>query len=123
MDDIIIFSQNTQQHVQHLNEVFATLRSAGLKVRAEKCIFGAQELEYLGHIISKDGIRVNPKKLRAITDFEQPKTLRQLRRFIGMANVHRRFIPHFSTIATPLTNLTKEPKDYSKQPGKKIRRI
>ena len=83
-----------QQHVTHLEEIFDILRNAGLKVRAEKWVFGAQELGYLGHINSKEGVRIHPPKGKAIHCFERPKTLTQLTRFLGMAIFHRRFIPH-----------------------------
>ena len=111
LDDIIVYSRSFDAHLHHLQEVFDALRQAGLRVRSEKCHFGAHSISYLGHIISPEGIRVDPEKIRGITDFARPTTYRQLRRFLGMVNYHRRFVEHYAALAAPLTDLLKNPED------------
>lgn len=105
MDDIIIFAKNEKEHYDNLNIIFHTLKSANMKVQLDKCEFLKKEVEFLGFVISDNGIKTNPKKVEAITNFPKPKTLRELRSFLGITNYYRRFIRDYAKIAKPLTML------------------
>ena len=108
IDDILIFSKTFEDHLKDLREVLGLIAKAGLKISPEKCSFARSELEYLGHKIGAEGIAVDEGKVAAIHQIRPPRTPRQMRSFLGMANYYRRFVPHFSEIAMPLTLLTKK---------------
>ena len=105
IDDILVASKDDDSHKQHLREVFRRLSHCGLRLNLDKCVFGAPSIEFLGHNIDAEGITPLPTKISAIQDFPTPTSMKQLRRFIGMINFYRRFIPKCSTILQPLTNL------------------
>ena len=79
IDDIIIFSETLTLHIEHLREVFELLKKAGMKVKIQKCRFAQKSVEYLGHIVSAEGIKADPKKLLAVRNFPPPKNLNELR--------------------------------------------
>jgi hypothetical protein len=108
LDDIVVLGETFEQHLQVLQEVFRRLRAANLRLNPDKCQFGRRSLTYLGHVVTAAGIRTDPDKVAAIRQLATPKTLRQLRRFLGMASWYRRFIPDFSRIAAPLNRLLKK---------------
>jgi len=105
LDDILIYSKSRGEHRRHVREVLKRLTDAGLTIDIRKCEFSVTETKYLGLIISTSGIRMDQEKVRAITTWELPKSLKDLQRFLGFANFYRRFIAGFSGIARPLTNL------------------
>ncbi|EFZ04205.2 Pol [Metarhizium robertsii ARSEF 23] len=110
IDDILIYSDGSlKDHRQKVRQVLKRLRDAGLQVDIDKCEFETKSTKYLGFIVEAGkGIRVDPEKVQAIQLWEEPKTAREVRRFIGFANYYRQFIPMFSKIAMPLTALTKK---------------
>lgn len=108
MDDIIVFSDNFETHLSHLNTVLCAISKAGLILQASKCSFGFSKLKYLGHIISADGIEVDPEKVRAIKEFPIPKKPRDVQSFVATCSYYRRFIPLFARIAKPLHDMTKK---------------
>lgn len=111
LDDIVVVSSTFEAHLQSLTEVARRLRLANLSINLDKSKFCLRELPYLGYIISSDGLRPNPDRVEAIINYERPASLRALRRFLGMSNYYRRFIPRFSEISVPLTDLLrKKPK-------------
>ena len=110
LDDIIIYSDTMENHIIHLETVLELLHKAGLKIKLEKCEFVMTEIIYLGHIISSEGIRPNPKKIEAVSNYPAPVNVNQLRTFLGLANYYRRYIKDFAKIAHPLTELTKKNK-------------
>ncbi len=108
LDDIIVIGRTLEEHLAMLKEVFRRLRAANLKINPDKCEFFKRETKYLGHVISGKGIQTDPDKVSAIQDMAIPKTLRELRRFLGVASWYRRFVPDFAAIAQPLTTLLKK---------------
>ena len=85
-----------------------TLRENQLYAKLSKCDFWLRQVQFLGHIISDEGISVDPEKVESVTNWEQPKTVSDIRSFLGLAGYYRRFIQDFSKIAAPMTNLTKK---------------
>lgn len=108
LDDIIIATATFDEHLRILAEVFLRLRDARLRPNVKKCQFCRDSLKYLGHVIDHRGIRTDANKISAIQNWSAPTTLRQVRRFLGVASWYRRFVANFSTIAAPLTRLTKK---------------
>uniref|UniRef100_A0A8C1MYK4 Gypsy retrotransposon integrase-like protein 1 n=1 Tax=Cyprinus carpio TaxID=7962 RepID=A0A8C1MYK4_CYPCA len=106
LDDILIFSSSFQDHVQHVRQVLQRLLENQLFVKAEKCEFHVQSVSFLGHIISVGGIRMDPAKVRAVSEWPAPDSRKALQRFLGFANFYRRFIRNFGQVAAPLTALT-----------------
>ncbi len=106
LDDILIFSPSLQEHVLHVRRVLQRLLENRLFVKAEKCVFHASSVSFLGSVVSADGISMDPAKVRAVMDWPVPDSRTALQRFLGFANFYRRFIHNFSQVATPLTALT-----------------
>ncbi|KAI2646204.1 Transposon Tf2-9 polyprotein [Labeo rohita] len=106
LDDILIFSSSLQEHVQHVRRVLQRLLENGLFVKAEKCVFHAQSVPFLGYILSAEGVRVDPEKVKAVVDWPTPDSRKALQRFLGFADFYRRFVRNFSQLASPLTALT-----------------
>lgn len=107
IDDIIVFGRNKIEHIENLKKVFALLEGANLKVNLEKSKFLKTSVEFLGHTVSQDGIKPDPGKISAIQNIPAPKTLKDLKSFLGLASYYRRFIKDFAAVAKPLTNLTR----------------
>ena len=108
LDDVLIFSKDPEEHLRHIETIFKRIRQHGLKLKLKKCTFFKEETDYLGFVISKDGIKPDSKKVEAIRDLPEPKSFREIRGFIGMCSYYRRFVPNFSKIAEPLIDLTKK---------------
>ena len=105
LDDIIVFSRTPEEHLHRLKAVFEKLRAAGLKLKPSKCEFFKQEIKYLGHVVSKEGVSADPDKIKSVTEWPQPTTATEVRSFLGFVSYYRRFIPNFSKIAKPLNKL------------------
>ncbi|KAJ9541503.1 hypothetical protein OSB04_028009 [Centaurea solstitialis] len=112
IDDILIYSKTKEEHVVHLREVLEVLRRERRYAKFSKCAFWLQEVQFLGHIVHQEGIKVDPSKIEAVMNWEVPKTPTEIRSFMGLAGYDRRFIQEFSRIAVPLTKLTKKNKPY-----------
>ena len=84
IDDIIIFSQTFENHLQRLTNVFQRLRNSHLKLKPSKCQFAQAEVDYLGHIVSAQGVRTDPRKTKAIMEYPVPSNMKQLRQFLGL---------------------------------------
>lgn len=108
LDDVVIYSETVDEHLEHLRDVLDRLSRAGLKIKPSKCVFFKKELKYLGHIISGDGLRPDEEKVSAIKDLSPPRSVKDVRSFLGCASYYRKFINSFADIAKPLTKLTKK---------------
>ena len=112
LDDILIVSTTFEEHLERLQEVLTRLRTAGLRLKPQKCHLFTAEVRFLGHVISKDGIRPDPAKTERVKEFPHPTDVASLRQFLGLASYYRRFVPGFSKIAAPLNSLTKKNTDF-----------
>ncbi|XP_042460894.1 uncharacterized protein LOC122044835 [Zingiber officinale] len=108
IDDILVYSRSEEEHEQHLRIVLETLRKERLYAKFSKCAFWLSSVGFLGHVISSKGILVDPQKIEAVDRWEQPKSVQEIRSFLGLAGYYRRFVEGFSSIAAPLTRLTRK---------------
>lgn len=108
LDDLLIFSRNAEEHVQHVRAVLHRLIQHKLFAKMEKCLFNVKKVEFLGYILSAEGISPVPEKVAAIKDWPIPKNVKEVQSFLGLANFYRRFVPGFAEKARPLTNLTRK---------------
>jgi len=108
LDDLVVYSEDFDSHLKHLEIVLGRLRSAGLTVKPEKVVFATQEISFLGHLVSAAGVRIDPERTRAIREFPVPRDVKGISRFIGMVNYYHKFIPHFADVAAPLNALRKK---------------
>jgi hypothetical protein len=107
-DDILIYSKSWEDHLQHVDKVLQLLKEQQLYAKPSKCFFGLKEVEYLGHIVSHEGVKVDPNNIKAMMDWLIPKTLKNLRGFLGLTGYYRKFVQNYGRIAAPLTELTKK---------------
>ena len=108
LDDVLVFSPNFESHLIHLNDVMDRIDRANLKLKCSKCSFADPKVEFLGHIVSADGLRCSPDKISVLKEMERPTTAKEIRQFIGFTGFYRRFCENFSEICKPLTALTKK---------------
>ena len=108
MDDIIIYSATPEEHLVTLADTFERLANAGLKINPSKTTLVRQEVNYLGHLISAQGISPNPDKIAAIRDLKPPSSVREVRMFLGLTGYFRKFVKAYATLAEPLYTLTKK---------------
>src|SRR5271156_4250322 len=108
LDDIIIYSENTLEHEEHVKKVLQRLRDAGLQVDLKKCEWNVTRTKYLGFIVTTKGIEVDQEKISVIRDWKPPTTVRGIQSFLGFCNFYRRFIKDYGIIAKPLNQLTRK---------------
>ncbi len=116
LDDVCIASKNPEEHLRHLRTVFEVFRQKGLYAKPSKCEFFKNQLKFLGHILSKDGIAVDPSKIQTLVDMPYPKDVRGMQQFLGLANYFKQHSPNHSRNAAPLYKLTKKNFPYSDEP-------
>jgi hypothetical protein len=97
-----------EEHAEKLRDIFERLEQANFKIQPEKCVFATDTVEYLGHICTPLGIQPDPKKVRAIKEYPVPKTVRDIRAFVGLAGYFGDHVPNFAGLAKLLTTLTKK---------------
>jgi hypothetical protein len=112
LDDVIIFSKTFEEHIQHVEEVIKRIRDTNLRLKAEKCYFAAKELQFLEHVVEKDGVKPEPKKVDKMINYLEPKNIRELRGVLGLFSYYRQFIKDFAQIADPLYKLLKKDTPY-----------
>lgn len=103
MDDILIYSRTWEEHTALLTQVFDIIRKHHFFVKLSKCSFAQQEIEYLGHCISANGVTTEPSKIQVINEWPVPKNLKELRGFLGLTGYYRKFIRHYAVLCRPLT--------------------
>ena len=108
IDDILVYSKDTQEQEHHLRIVLQILRENQLLATLSKCDFWLKEVSFLGHIVSAKGIRVDPMKIEAIMNWKPPRNVTEVRSFLVLAGYYRRFVQGFSVIASPLTRLIRK---------------
>ena len=108
IDDILVYSKTRAEHARHLKLVLRSLREHRLYAKFSKCQFWLSQIAFLGHVISAQGIQVDPQKVAAVENWEQPRTVTEVLSFLGLAGYYRRFVKDFSVIAFPLTGLTRK---------------
>ena len=110
LDDVIIYSKTFEEHLDHLEQVFIRFRNANLKLKGPKCNFAQEEINYLGYVISKNGILPDSNKLKSIQEWNPPRNVKEIQKFLGLCSYYRRFIQDFAKIAEPLTSMIKKDK-------------
>ena len=108
LDDILVFSHDIESHIEHVNQVLAKLRQYSLYAKLEKCEFHKTNIEFLGYLISSEGLAMAPNKVKCILDWQPPTSVTGVQSFLGFCNFYRKFIKNYSGIAKPLTDLTKK---------------
>ena len=112
LDDIIVYGATVDECLVNLRLVFQRIAQANLKLKPKKCSLFQRETLYLGHIISGDGVRCDPEKVQAVKEWKPPRTLRQVRSFMGLVNYYRRFIKNYADLAIPLYDLQKKKRKF-----------
>ncbi|CAG2216575.1 unnamed protein product [Mytilus edulis] len=108
LDDIIIYSSNLEDHFNKLDEILGRLQNVGLKLKPSKCEFIKDQVLYLGHTVSKNGISPNPKIVESVSKWQVPNLVKEVQQFLGLCNYYRQFVHKFSEIASPLSRLTRK---------------
>ncbi|KAL0539365.1 hypothetical protein IC582_023576 [Cucumis melo] len=108
IDDILIYSKTEAEHEEHLRQVLETLRANRLYAKFSKCEFWLKKVSFLGHVVSSEGVSVDPAKIEGVTNWPRPSTVSEICSFLGLVGYYRRFVEDFSRIASPLTQLTRK---------------
>ena len=116
LDDIIIFSRSEEEHLDHIEQVFQQLEEAGLKLSLEKCSFFKKHIQYLGHLLSEEGIQLLPEKLESIAKMPRPKNQKEVKQFLSLISYYRKFVPRFADISRVLNKLTCKDEEFKWTP-------
>ena len=106
LDDIIIFSRTEEEHSENLEKIFRKLKEYGLKMKKEKCNFFKKHLQYIGHLVSEEGFKPLPEKIKSIKNMPPVKTAKEVKQFLGLAGYYHKFVPRFANLFRPLIHLT-----------------
>lgn len=112
LDDILVYSQNEEEHVRHVKKVLTALQEHHLLLKPEKCHFHTKRLTFLGYVVTPEGLSMDPEKVKSVLDWEPPTNVTEVQSFLGFANYYRRFIQGYSFVAQPMTELTKKDKTF-----------
>ncbi|XP_019430482.1 PREDICTED: uncharacterized protein LOC109337862 [Lupinus angustifolius] len=112
IDDILIYSKDQEEHVKHLRKVLQILKDNLLYAKLSKCKFWLESVNFLGHVISSEGIVVDPPKVGTVMEWNSPKSVMEIRSFLGLVGYYQKFIEGFSKLALPLTTLTRKDKAF-----------
>ncbi|KAL0421115.1 UNVERIFIED_CONTAM: Transposon Tf2-11 polyprotein [Sesamum latifolium] len=116
LDNIVIYNRTLAEHVEHLRQVLARLHEYKLYAKVSKCSFAQETISFLGHIVERGRIRMDPKKVQAIEEWQPPSDVHDLCSFLGLANYYRRFVKSYSEIARPMTDLLKKTETWNWTP-------
>ncbi|XP_060564385.1 uncharacterized protein LOC132723637 [Ruditapes philippinarum] len=108
LDDIIAYSKTFEDHLTSLDEIFGRMSEANLKLSPEKCVLFQKQVNFLGHVISSDGVATDPRKIEEVRNWRTPRKVREIRSFLGLCSYYRKFVKGFSSIAKPLHKLTEK---------------
>ena len=108
LDDVLVYSRTFEEHFENLRAVFTRLRESSLKMKPRKCSFAMEQLRYLGHLVSADGLTVDPRKVEAVRELATPSNRSELRSFLGLASYYRKYIAGHADIVAPLTAMLGE---------------
>ena len=104
-DDILVYNNSLQAHIEHLETIFTALLEGKFYLKHSKCLFAQESIEYLGHIVSGKGVAPEPSKIQAVTDWSPPTSVKAMRSFLGLTGFYRKFVKAYASIAAPLTSL------------------
>lgn len=108
LDDVLIYSRSFSEHLQHLEEILSRFQSSGLKLNPSKCCFARDQVQFLGHVVSKDGIQPDPRNVKSVQDWPTPRSATEVRAFLGLCSYYRKFIRSFAHHSVPLHALTEK---------------
>jgi hypothetical protein len=108
LDDLVVFSRNVEEHIEHVRQTLAVLSRHGVKLKLSKCQFGMQKIKYLGHVLDAEGVHVDTEYVKAVKEMAYPTNISELRTFLGMGGYYRSFIPSYAKVAQPLYDLLKK---------------
>ncbi|CAI7906347.1 unnamed protein product [Closterium sp. NIES-54] len=111
LDDILIYSKK-REHVKHARKFFKILRKNNFYVKLSKGDFALKKVQFLRHMVSAEGVHVDPRKIKAVKKWKVPENVKELQQFLGFTNYYNRFVPQYAKIAAPLTNLLKKDTPY-----------
>ena len=113
IDDVMIFSKDFDTHLKHIQEVFDRLREANIRLHPTKCKFALKKVVFLGHVLTPEGVAVDESKIDMVKNWPRPKSVKDVRSFLGFCNYYRRFVKGFAEIASPLNNLLKKENEFN----------
>jgi hypothetical protein len=116
LDDVLIYSKTADEHLEHIRLVLREMQRHQLHIKLSKCYFGRSSVNFLGHVVEAEQIRMDPDKVEALRNWPRPKFVTEVRGFLGLVGYYRRFINQFATLATPLTDLTKKTPEFRWSP-------
>lgn len=108
LDDILIFSTSLKEHVKAITDIFKVLEQTNLKIQIDKCNFMKKDTQFLGHVLTSEGLKPNPEKIKVIKELEIPKTERQIKSFLGLTGYYRKFVRDYAKVAQPITKYLKK---------------
>jgi hypothetical protein len=112
LDDVLIYSKTADEHLEHIRLVLRELQRHQLHIKLSKCYFGRLSVNFLGHVVEVGRIRMDPDKMEAVHNWPRPKSVTEIRGFLGLAGYYRKFINQFATLATQLTAMTKKTPEF-----------